>query len=155
VDWTRHRRRFGCHYWIHYLGHGSSEDRLARRVHSGTGCQRFHDWLCVHNCYHSNPRPNGNHWLQVNHRLFYSIGRGLTDATSTRDPAYQVIINTLKNLGGTKLDAAWGITGLVSLYAIRYFCIWGTKRYPARGMSSPFTYWIHGLIDVQPAGSSS
>ncbi|EAU88189.2 high affinity sulfate permease [Coprinopsis cinerea okayama7 len=51
---------------------------------------------------------------------------------STRDPAYQVIINTLKNLGGTKLDAAWGITGLVSLYAIRYFCIWGTKRYPAR-----------------------
>ncbi|TFK26439.1 high affinity sulfate permease [Coprinopsis marcescibilis] len=51
---------------------------------------------------------------------------------STRDAAYLVIINTLKGLSGAKLDAAWGISGLVGLYLIRYGCEWGTKRWPHR-----------------------
>jgi sodium-independent sulfate anion transporter 11 len=49
---------------------------------------------------------------------------------NSRDPAYRVIINTLKYLKHTKLDAAFGLTSLVALYFIR----WGfdklADRYP-------------------------
>ncbi|KAG1871719.1 sulfate transporter family-domain-containing protein [Suillus subluteus] len=37
---------------------------------------------------------------------------------NTRAATYEVIINTLKGLPRTALDAAWGLTGLFSLYAI-------------------------------------
>ncbi|KAH9483746.1 putative sulfate permease C3H7.02 [Psilocybe cubensis] len=50
----------------------------------------------------------------------------------TRAATYKVIINTLKRLPITKIDAAFGITGLVSLYAIRYFCVYMSKKYPRR-----------------------
>lgn len=52
---------------------------------------------------------------------------------STRAPTYLVIINTLKGLPGTKLDAAWGLSGLVGLYAIRMLCEYLSKRFPRRG----------------------
>lgn len=55
---------------------------------------------------------------------------------STRAASYLVIINTLKGLPRTKLDAAWGLTGLVALYAIRQGCVWGSKKWPRRGMRS-------------------
>ncbi|PFH52364.1 hypothetical protein AMATHDRAFT_140261 [Amanita thiersii Skay4041] len=51
---------------------------------------------------------------------------------STRAATYQVIINTLRGLPKTKLDAAWGLPGLVALYAIRLICTRLTKRYPRR-----------------------
>jgi sodium-independent sulfate anion transporter 11 len=51
----------------------------------------------------------------------------------TRAATYKVIINTLKGLPRTKLDAAFGLTGLASLYIIRYACTVLTKRYPRRG----------------------
>lgn len=51
---------------------------------------------------------------------------------STRAETYRVIINTLKGLPRTQLDAAWGLTGLFSLYAIRIFCTWGSKKWPRR-----------------------
>ena len=51
---------------------------------------------------------------------------------STRGASYKVIINTLKGLPRTKLDAAWGLTGLVSLYAIRIACDKFSARYPRR-----------------------
>ncbi|KAH9902197.1 putative sulfate permease [Xylariomycetidae sp. FL2044] len=51
---------------------------------------------------------------------------------STRDATYLVIINTLKNLGGTKLDAAMGLTALTMLYLIRSACSWAAKKYPNR-----------------------
>ncbi|TFL06909.1 high affinity sulfate permease [Pterulicium gracile] len=50
----------------------------------------------------------------------------------TRAPTYRVIINTLKGLPRTKLDAAWGLTGLVCLYAIRFACEYFSKRYPRK-----------------------
>lgn len=50
----------------------------------------------------------------------------------TRAATYQVIINTLKFLPDCKLDAAFGLVGLFSLYAIRITCDWLTKRYPRR-----------------------
>ncbi|KIJ17343.1 hypothetical protein PAXINDRAFT_131065 [Paxillus involutus ATCC 200175] len=51
---------------------------------------------------------------------------------NTRAATYEVIINTLKGLPHTALDAAWGLPGLFALYAIR---IVGTKlqqRFPRR-----------------------
>lgn len=49
---------------------------------------------------------------------------------TTRDPPYRVIINTLKYLPLTKLDAAMGLTALAMLYIIRSACSWGAKRWP-------------------------
>lgn len=49
---------------------------------------------------------------------------------NSRESAYKVVINTLKNLKHTKIDAAFGLTALIGLYFIR----WGLnklgKRYP-------------------------
>lgn len=50
----------------------------------------------------------------------------------TRAETYRVIINTLKGLPRTKLDAAFGLTGLTCLYLIRYACEWATKKWPRR-----------------------
>jgi sodium-independent sulfate anion transporter 11 len=51
---------------------------------------------------------------------------------NTRQPTYMVIIDTLKNLGGTKLDAAIGLSTLVMLYSIRIFCGTMAKKQPHR-----------------------
>nr|VWO98822.1 Diguanylate cyclase [Ganoderma boninense] len=55
-----------------------------------------------------------------------------TSVVSTRDSTYKVIINCFKFLPATKLDAAFGITGLVSLYLIRFGCDYLGARYPRR-----------------------
>jgi MFS superfamily sulfate permease-like transporter len=57
------------------------------------------------------------------------------EISSTRAATYEVIINTLKGLPITQLDAAFGLTGLFCLYAIRIICRLLTKRYPQRGLS--------------------
>lgn len=49
---------------------------------------------------------------------------------NSRDAAYTVIINTLKNLKHTKLDAAFGISALVGLYVIRWGLDHLGRRYP-------------------------
>ncbi|KAH9951374.1 sulfate permease [Amylocystis lapponica] len=51
---------------------------------------------------------------------------------NTRAATYKVIIDSLKYLPDTKLDAAWGITGLFCLYLIRIVCDILTRRYPRR-----------------------
>ncbi|EHK40577.1 uncharacterized protein TrAtP1_003886 [Trichoderma atroviride] len=55
---------------------------------------------------------------------------GLT-GFSSRDAAYRVIINTLKHLPETKLDAAIGLTALFFLYLIRYTLTRAAERWPA------------------------
>jgi sodium-independent sulfate anion transporter 11 len=50
----------------------------------------------------------------------------------TREATYKVIINTLKNLPTTDLNAAIGLSALVMLYAIRYTCGFLAKRYPTK-----------------------
>ncbi|GLB35321.1 putative STAS domain containing protein [Lyophyllum shimeji] len=50
----------------------------------------------------------------------------------TRAATYKVIINTLKGLPETKLDAAWGLPGLITLYGIRLLCDYLGKRFPRR-----------------------
>ncbi|KAI9687363.1 MAG: Sulfate permease 2 [Bathelium mastoideum] len=49
---------------------------------------------------------------------------------STRDATYKVVINILKHLGRTKIDAAMGLTALFLLYAIRSACVHGGRRFP-------------------------
>ncbi|OTB15049.1 hypothetical protein K445DRAFT_61511 [Daldinia sp. EC12] len=51
---------------------------------------------------------------------------------STRDATYMVIINTLKNLKYTTIDAAMGLTALLMLYIIRGTCTYLAKKYPQR-----------------------
>jgi sodium-independent sulfate anion transporter 11 len=51
---------------------------------------------------------------------------------NTRYPTYQVIINILKYLGRTKLDAAMGLTSLAMLYLIRSFATWMAKKQPSQ-----------------------
>ncbi|KAH0830499.1 sulfate permease [Lanmaoa asiatica] len=58
---------------------------------------------------------------------------------NTRAATYKVIINTLKGLPRTSLDAAWGLTGLVALYSIRIICTKLQRRFPRR---SRFFFFI-------------
>ena len=51
---------------------------------------------------------------------------------STRDPTYKVIINSLKHLPSTNINASFGLTCLFLLYAIRSICGQLAKRYPSR-----------------------
>lgn len=55
---------------------------------------------------------------------------GLT-GFSNRDAAYKVVINTLKHLPETKLDAVIGLTALFFLYLIRYTLTQAAERWPA------------------------
>ncbi|KAF1975633.1 putative sulfate transporter [Bimuria novae-zelandiae CBS 107.79] len=51
---------------------------------------------------------------------------------STREATYKVVINILKHLGRSDLNAAIGLTALTMLYLIRYICGYLAKRYPTR-----------------------
>ncbi|KAF1914323.1 sulfate transporter family-domain-containing protein [Ampelomyces quisqualis] len=67
-----------------------------------------------------------------------SIGVGQVPAlmgisgVNNRGPTYLVIIDTLKGLPRTKLDAAMGLSALFLLYAIRIFCSWMTRKQPSK-----------------------
>jgi solute carrier family 26 (sodium-independent sulfate anion transporter), member 11 len=52
---------------------------------------------------------------------------GIT-GVNTRQAAYRVIIDSLKGLPRTKVDAAIGLSSIVLLYAIRFFCARMEKR---------------------------
>lgn len=54
---------------------------------------------------------------------------------STRESTYKVVINILKHLGRTKLDAAMGLTALAMLYIIRSFCNFMARKQPSRQKS--------------------
>jgi len=51
---------------------------------------------------------------------------------NTRAATYEVIINTLKGLPRTTKDAAFGLFGLVFLYAVRMTCDYLARKYPRR-----------------------
>jgi sodium-independent sulfate anion transporter 11 len=56
---------------------------------------------------------------------------GISDVNS-RGPTYLVIIDTLKGLGRTKLDAALGLSALFLLYSSRFFCNWMSQKQPSK-----------------------
>jgi sodium-independent sulfate anion transporter 11 len=51
---------------------------------------------------------------------------------TTRDATYKVIINILKHLGTTNLNASFGLTALFLLYLIRFVCGFLAKRHPSK-----------------------
>lgn len=55
---------------------------------------------------------------------------GISGRLNTRDPTYLVIINTLRQLGHSSLDAAMGVTALAMLYIIRFGCQYAAKKFP-------------------------
>lgn len=55
---------------------------------------------------------------------------GIKGVSTNGDPTYKVIINTLKGLPRTKVDAAFGLGTLVFLYSVRSLCNWIPRRYP-------------------------
>lgn len=58
---------------------------------------------------------------------------GETANSSTRGPAYRIIIDSLKNLPSSQgFDAAIGISALVALYGIRTLCNYGARKSPRR-----------------------
>lgn len=57
---------------------------------------------------------------------------GETADFNTRASTYQVIINTLKYLPTSTIDAALGLTACIWLYMIRYACSYGARKYPHR-----------------------
>ncbi|KAI8933790.1 hypothetical protein NX059_009498 [Plenodomus lindquistii] len=67
-----------------------------------------------------------------------SIGAGQVPAlmgisgVNSRGATYKVIIDTLKGLPRTKLDAAMGLSALFLLYAIRIFCNFMSKKQPSK-----------------------
>lgn len=56
---------------------------------------------------------------------------GIDDVNTHQSP-YRVIINTLKSLPETRIDAALGLTALLMLYSIRSACAYGAKKQPHR-----------------------
>src|SRR5579859_5632460 len=55
---------------------------------------------------------------------------GTANLFDTRAACYMVIINTLKYLPQTTLDAAFGLPALFFLYAFRFALNWCSRRYP-------------------------
>jgi sodium-independent sulfate anion transporter 11 len=51
---------------------------------------------------------------------------------SNREATYKVIINSLKHLGSTDINASFGLTALFLLYLIRFTCNQLAKRFPSR-----------------------
>jgi sodium-independent sulfate anion transporter 11 len=51
---------------------------------------------------------------------------------STRESPYKVIINILKHLGRTDLNASFGLTALFLLYFIRFSCNQLARRFPSK-----------------------
>lgn len=51
---------------------------------------------------------------------------------SSRDATYLVVINSLKSLNTTTLDAAFGFTSLAMLYIIRSACKFSAKSFPSQ-----------------------
>ncbi|KAI5788944.1 sulfate transporter family-domain-containing protein [Peziza echinospora] len=55
---------------------------------------------------------------------------GINKRFNTRESAYKVVINTLKNLKYTTLDATFGLTALFGLYFIRWSLNYSERRWP-------------------------
>ncbi|KAL8873981.1 MAG: hypothetical protein Q9174_000635 [Haloplaca sp. 1 TL-2023] len=64
---------------------------------------------------------------------------------SNREATYKVVINILRHLGGTKRDAAIGLTALLFLYLVRYGCNFFARKLPHR---SKMIFFISTLRTV-------
>lgn len=53
---------------------------------------------------------------------------------NSRGTQFEILWNLLKNISQTRLDAVFGLTGIVFLYAYRFYCDRISKQYPKHGM---------------------
>lgn len=67
---------------------------------------------------------------------------------NNRASTYQVVINTLKHLDKTKLDAAIGLTGLLMLYVIKYGFVLLAKKFPHRSRLIFFTNTLRTVFVI-------
>jgi sodium-independent sulfate anion transporter 11 len=77
---------------------------------------------------------------------------------SEGDSSFEIFWNTLRNIRKARVDSALGISGLASLYLLRWVCQVLTKKYPQHGLSSlSLLYPPHLLTGfvLQPTPSSS
>lgn len=73
---------------------------------------------------------------------------GISGLLNTRDATYLVIINTLKQLKHSSLDAAMGVTALAMLYIIRYACTWSAKKWPNQKKSIFFVSTLRTVFVI-------
>ena len=73
---------------------------------------------------------------------------GETADFSTRDPTYRVIINTLKYLPSSTIDAAMGVTACAMLYIIRSACNYGAKKHPRRAKAFFFASTLRTVFVI-------
>lgn len=64
---------------------------------------------------------------------------GISGISTNGTPTYKIIIETLKGLPRTKVDAAFGLGTLVFLYATRSIASFVTRRYPRYARAAFFT----------------
>ncbi|TRM56858.1 sulfate transporter family-domain-containing protein [Schizophyllum amplum] len=66
----------------------------------------------------------------------------------TRESTYKVIINTLKHLPSTSMDAAFGLPALVFLYGFRIICDKLSKRYPKHSRLLFFASVLRNAVTI-------
>ncbi|TRM58068.1 sulfate permease [Schizophyllum amplum] len=66
----------------------------------------------------------------------------------TRASTYKVIINTLKHLPSTSMDAAFGLPALVFLYGFRIICDKLSKRYPKHSRLLFFASVLRNAVTI-------
>jgi len=67
---------------------------------------------------------------------------------NTRAATYLVLINTLKGLPRTTLDAAMGLTALAMLYLIRSACKFAAKKFPKHQRAIFFTSTLRTVFVI-------
>ncbi|WVQ67849.1 uncharacterized protein L199_006054 [Kwoniella botswanensis] len=74
---------------------------------------------------------------------------GLAKRFNTRDATYKVIINTLKNLRFSSLDAAFGVTSLALLYFIKWSLAWVGQKKPRYARAAFFASCVrHAFVII-------
>ncbi|KAL7421766.1 Sulfate permease 2 [Cryptotrichosporon argae] len=75
---------------------------------------------------------------------------GTSKLFNTKAATYQVIINTLKYLPQSDLDAAFGVSSLALLYGIKWSMDWVQRRYPGRRARIAFFIQAlrHGFVVI-------
>ncbi len=73
---------------------------------------------------------------------------GISKLFNTRATTYLVVINTLKHLGSTTVDAAFGLVCLFVLYAIKIGSNTVGKRYPKLRRASFFTSVLRNAVVI-------
>ncbi|WRT66193.1 uncharacterized protein IL334_003146 [Kwoniella shivajii] len=73
---------------------------------------------------------------------------GLAKRFDTRASTYKVIINTLKNLPYSSLDAAFGVTSLALLYFIKWGFAWVGRKYPKYARAAFFASCVRHAFTI-------